>query len=143
MVSSQAVGKKYSVAKASTLVSVKLSVKNRLIIDSIEALEDITAHLMNRPERQLKSVVVSSLGFTTGGNHEKAKSDLGATLIREFLESFLGRGGPFISSAGNLGRLYPNIDKLPKVLEDPDTPIINVGVVDSSGNIPVWSQIGA
>jgi subtilisin family serine protease len=142
MVSSQAVGRKYGVAKAATLVSVKLRSKNRSILDFLQGLEAATKHLEGKPERHAKSVVTSSLGFKLQMTHEKAKTDPDAVLMRTYFDKLFEMGVPFIASSGNFGDLFKTIDRLPKVLEDPETPIINVGAVDMDGSKPQWSQDG-
>ncbi|KAF2176958.1 subtilisin-like protein, partial [Zopfia rhizophila CBS 207.26] len=142
LVSSQAVGRKYGVAKAATLVSVKLRSKDRRIIDFLQGLETVTKHLEGKPDRHAKSVVISSLGFKSQMTPEKAKTDPDAGLMRTYFDSLFEMGVPFVSSSGNLGDLFKTIDRLPKVLEDKDTPIINVGAVDMDGNKPQMSQDG-
>jgi hypothetical protein len=146
MVSSQALGRKYGVAKAATLVSVKMTSKfkdlDAKMADFILALEAVTTHLESRPERHSKSVVTCSHGWKIGMDHKKAETDPAAINMRVYLDRLFEMGVPFISSSGNLGRLFKTIDKLPKVLEDPDTPIINVGAVDADGSTPIFSQTG-
>jgi hypothetical protein len=79
-------------------------------------------------------VIISSLGLS---NNEGD-----ANLMRPIFEKLFEMGIPFISSAGNTAPLIPDISKLPKLLEGPEMPIINVGAVDRLRQKALYSQAG-
>jgi subtilisin family serine protease len=142
LVASHAAGQKYGVAKEATIIAVKLRKNGRAIYDFIEGLQRIIDNLNKNPNRQPKAIVTCSLGFKMWMTHDLAKSDPDAMVIRPLLEALFEMGVPFISSAGNYARINTVIDRLPKVLEDPYTPIINVGAVDKDGRKITESQDG-
>ncbi|KAF2176956.1 subtilisin-like protein [Zopfia rhizophila CBS 207.26] len=139
MVASIVVGKKYGVAKAATLVVVKTT---KTVSDFLQGLELVSTDLKDKEDRRSKSVVISSLGFKGRLDHDKGKADPDGVLMGTYFDELFAGGTPFITSSGNRAQLFPNIDRLPKVLEDKDTPIINVGAVDFDGNRADFSQYG-
>jgi hypothetical protein len=140
MVASKALGKKYGVAKGATLVSVKLrKPSKRINNDFNQGLELILENLLAKTERQSKSVVISSLGF---GEGKDPKTDDDNATMKRLLKKLFDLGVPFVTSSGNLGNLKPNIHRLPKILEGPDVPIINVGAVTNFRELAFYSQGG-
>lgn len=134
MVSSKALGQKYGVAKKATLVSVKLKTKERKASDFIQGIDLVANDLASKADRHGKTVIISSLGFPNDAGD--------ANLMRPIFDRLFDWGIPFISSAGNLGDLIPDINRLPKLLESPDMPIINVGAVDNQRKKASYSQAG-
>jgi hypothetical protein len=63
-------------------------------------------------------------------------------LMGERLQDLFALGLPFVTSSGNFARLEINIERIPSVLADENTPIINVGNVDLEGNRVRDSQRG-
>jgi hypothetical protein len=135
MVASKALGQKYGVAKQATLVSVKVKAhaKGPRTADFIQGLNLAVSHIQEREERQGRSVIISSIGCQN--------DDLDADLMRPIFEKMFSLGVPFVSSSGNLGVFLP-INKLPKLLEGPDMPIINVGAADNLRQKADYSQAG-
>jgi hypothetical protein len=136
IVASKALGQKYGVAKGATLVSVKVKadVRGPRTEDFLQGLDLALNHIEARADRKGKSVVISSLGCSNNDQH--------ATVMRPVLDRLLSMGVPFISSAGNTAPFIENINKLPKVLEGTDTPIINVGAADNLRKKASYSQAG-
>lgn len=138
MVASKALGQKYGIAKNANLISVKLiSPKNpadRKASDFIQGLEAVANDLAGKTERHGKTVVISSLGFSNNVGD--------GNLMRPIFERLFEWGVPFISSSGNTGVFIPDINRLPKTLEGPDMPIINVGAVDNQRKKADYSQAG-
>lgn len=135
MVASKALGQKYGVAKSATLVSVKVKahVKGPRTADFIQGLDLAVNHIAAREERKGKSVIISSIG---------CQNDQGdAMLMRPIFDAMFSIGVPFVSSTGNLGVFF-DINKLPKLLEGSDVPIINVGATDNLRQKADYSQGG-
>lgn len=140
---SQAVGKKHGVAKGATLVSVKLKTKDRVASDFSQGLEAVLQDLSDNPNRQSKAVVISSLGFGSSTlTYEQSLTDPDANVMRPYFEKLFKMGVPFISSAGNRAEIQPTIRRLPKIIQDDDYPIINVGAVGLDGSKAKFSQDG-
>ena len=136
MVASKALGQKYGVAKSATLVSVKVKAheKGPRTADFIQGLDLAANHIAAREERKGKSVIISSIGC------QNNEGD--ALLMRPIFDAMFSIGVPFLSSSGNLGELLPDINKLPKLLEGSDMPIINVGAADNLRKKAGYSQGG-
>jgi subtilisin family serine protease len=136
MVASKALGRKYGVAKKATLISIKVKsgTGGPKTSDFIEGLDLAVEDLASKSDRHSKTVIISSLGLS----NQAADADLMVPLFKRLFDM----GIPFVSSAGNLGELIPEINKLPKTLEGPDMPIIVVGAADNNRNKAPYSQIG-
>jgi hypothetical protein len=136
LVASKALRQKYGVAKGATLVSVKVKADERgpRTADFIQGLDLAADHIANREERKGKSVVISSLGCSDDPGD--------AILMRPILDRLFSLGVPFVSSSGNTAPFIEEINKLPKVLEGADTPIINVGAADNLRKKASYSQGG-
>lgn len=90
----------------------------------------------------MRAVVVMSQSIGGILTYETAKADPDGMAFKAYLDQLAALGTPFVTSAGNNGEQRPNIDLLPQVLEDEDTPIINVGAVDYQGKLWSGSQDG-
>ncbi|KAH7131789.1 peptidase S8/S53 domain-containing protein [Dendryphion nanum] len=140
-VASIALGKKYGVAKAATLASVK-------IIDSVsilEGLELILDDVQDNPDPASKSVVLMSMVFREekfDSPEEARKSDTGAAVTERFGD-LMDVGVPVVVSSGNYALLgSPRIDNIPPILEGPDLPLIVVGAATYEGERAAFSQYG-
>jgi hypothetical protein len=146
MVASKALGRKFGIAKGATLVPVKIWLRLSNIPKAFEAIiADLDAH----PGRDKEAVVVCARAYGDGWTHEKAIKQ--KSVMRELappMDDVMKRGVPFVLSSGNERKEgkpgnRPDIDTLPKVLEDKaDRPIINVGSADFDGKRSSFSQGG-
>ncbi|KAF2647256.1 subtilisin-like protein [Lophiostoma macrostomum CBS 122681] len=137
-----ALGRKHGVAKVATLISVKL-VRNKAS-EFIQALEMVIDDL-NKPENQQrlsKTVVVLSQGYVGQLNHDSGWQHVDGQEMGRRLQDLFALGVPFVTSSGNRGELFEIIDRIPSVLADENTPIINVGNVYPEGDRVKASQRG-
>jgi hypothetical protein len=140
LVASKALGQKYGVAKGATLISVKTI---NTMGDYLKALSLIQADIRATTEVGMRSVIVASTGGEKSTNHDEAREDPQGKLFLDYFEALFAEGVVIVFSAGNqANKGSPNIDNMPKVLEDADTPIINVGGSTYEGDRYVSSQAG-
>lgn len=139
-VASKALGRKHGTAKGATLIPVKATLKAS---DFADALKLITDNIKANPGRAEKSVVVCSLGW---GVNKRPLTGLpeNIRLYKDPLDALFSLGVPYVASAGNGAQTEgrEDIDNFPKVYEDQDTPIINVGGAMLDGSRWKTSQAG-
>ena len=112
------------------------------------AINLIVEDLKANPDRQHRSVVVMSRGFGHIPGLARQKAFKNGRLARRTwlvpVQELFDLGVPLVLSAGNhaetLGR--KEIDNMPKIFQDEDTPIINVGAADFNGERGSFSQYG-
>lgn len=111
--------------------------------DGFKAVQqDLKAH----PDRQHKSVVLTSRGTFPSYTPAEAKSN--PWVQRTFgktLKKLLDLGVPIVCASGNNTPKQPRaavIDSLPMVLQADDMPIINVGAAQANGQRLAMSQDG-
>lgn len=113
--------------------------------DFHEAFQLIIQDLKNHPDRARRSVILIVSGSEDKYTLESARAD---DLVRDYfelpMEEILGLGVPIVCAAGNeaLDSTRSNIDSVPAVFQDTDTPLINVGAADYNGNRVPKSQYG-
>lgn len=108
-------------------------------------LEDLEAN----PDRQHRSVITFASGWQISkydaNTYEKLKNiEELQTTFGKTLRKVLNLGVPFVCAAGNY-RQEPgrdNIDTMPALFQDEDTPLINVGAADYEGKRARMSQGG-
>jgi hypothetical protein len=110
------------------------------------AFDLIFANIQAHPERAHQSVVLIASGSEDAYSYAIAKADETIRSIYEGgIQQILGLGIPIVCAAGNNAEKpgRQNIDTLPSVLQDENTPLINVGAADYEGNRILMSQHGS
>ncbi|KAL1798271.1 hypothetical protein ACET3X_002308 [Alternaria dauci] len=142
-VASKAVGRKFGLAKEATLVSTKLYPKTG---DWENAMWLILEDIRNHEGRASRSVVTTSMAIGEGGwTPEAARNNArNQRLYGNDLRALSSLGVPFVMASGNDAK-QPNrgdVDQLPMVLQDDDTPLIIVGGSEWNGKRADFSQAG-
>jgi major intracellular serine protease len=104
-------------------------------------LEDLKTH----PERAHRSVILISMGTESPSTLKDSKEDEADQEIFEIpIKRLLDLGVPIICAAGNYADNpnRQNIDSQPALYQAEDTPIINVGAADFTGERYAKSQTG-
>ena len=136
-------GSKHGVAKSATLIPVKFTTE---VGDFLNALTLIIDDINENSGRADKSVVVCSLGYGEKLDEDDMRGlAIVIDMFKTPLEDLFALGVPFVASAGNEAttRGRENIDSLPKLFEDSETPIINVGGANYDGSRYPSSQAGS
>jgi hypothetical protein len=104
------------------------------------AMELILTHLRAQTaERRSRSVVFMPMVYSAFLTYKTAKADpFVQKEIRRPIDELFKLGVPFVSVSGNFAKvpnepLRPDIDTVPNVIQDDDTPLTFVGAVDSDG----------
>lgn len=111
------------------------------------AFELVKADLAVHEDRKPKSVVVIAKGWNEDGANTydllKKKDDL--QVYGDSLRDLLKLGVPVVCAAGNDAQIRgsEDIDHLPALFQDEDTPIINVGAAGYDGKRASFSQGGS
>ncbi|KAH7392248.1 peptidase S8/S53 domain-containing protein [Phaeosphaeria sp. MPI-PUGE-AT-0046c] len=146
-VAARILGTKFGLAKEATLISVKMTFDS---LDFSAAISMVLDDLEANPGREHRSVISFAGGWgevdRDANTYEKLKND--DVLQREFgytLRRIMNLGVPIVCASGNYGEKQgrENIDTLPALFQDEDTPLINVGAADYEGKRAPSSQGGS
>jgi subtilisin family serine protease len=137
-----AAGKQYGVAKGATVIPVKVMPGMN---DAFEGLELVFEDIEDN-DRFSKSVVLLTRGFSEKITHDNCPQDWRKAWVG-YMNDFFNEGVPLVVSAGNTEKGYSEPQKLPmdtapQVLEDKDTPLINVGAATLAGEHSKSSRAG-